>query len=169
MKHLLRVLVLMCIAFSLTTCYKMKMKNKCCDTSLLKQNIVDAETRFFIPNIITPNEDGINDRFVYGSYNTNQSSSQAYPWDYYSVRKLKIYKINGSRAVFESNDYNLDFAGKGSDGKQLAEGRYRYELTLNQNTFSGSLCILRSKSICTEQCIATYREGDPLLQNSACD
>jgi hypothetical protein len=79
-----------------------------------------------------------------------------------------VYRLNGTRPVFESNDYRNDFTGKKSDGKELAEGRYRYVLTLDNNTVEGRLCLIRSREICTDHCRA-INEDDPVLNESSCN
>lgn len=68
-----------------------------------------------IPNVITPNGDGINDRFVI-------EGLQNYPGS-----ELRIYDRNNN-SMYQSNDYNNDF-----DGEGLEEGVYYFILKVNNN------------------------------------
>jgi hypothetical protein len=107
MKYLLRSIIFLGMAVSLITCYKMKLKNKCCDDSLIKRNIVDNDINFLLPNIITPNGDNMNEQFAYGAYRKDKVSTDPDYRPVFTVKQLKIYKINGSKVLFESNNYNL--------------------------------------------------------------
>lgn len=63
-----------------------------------------------IPNVFTPNGDGINDLFVIKGLDSYQAS------------KLVVTDRNGQK-VFESNDYKNNW-----DGANLPEGTYFYIL-----------------------------------------
>jgi gliding motility-associated-like protein len=80
-----------------------------------------------IPDVITPNQDGHNDRFVIiHSYRLKIS--------------MEIFNRWGNK-VFESNDYQNDWDGKGSGhllGKDLPSGTYYY-IIVTRNTESGDV------------------------------
>lgn len=68
-----------------------------------------------IPNIFTPNEDGQNDQLILAN----------------SVgRTVNIQVLNRwGRIVYEANDYQNDWKGTDSNGKELVEGTYFYVVT----------------------------------------
>src|SRR5690606_9746457 len=90
---------------------------------------VDAE--LVIPNLFTPNGDGLNDRFVIK--NLMQ----------YQGRELLIVNRWGNQ-VYKSNNYNNDW-----DGGSLAEGTYYYILRVRKGntgewrTYKGAVAIIR--------------------------
>ena len=71
-------------------------------------------------NILTPNGDGINDRWVVRNV------------ELYPDNEVKIFDRTG-RLVYSRMNYNNDWDGT-ANGKQLAEGTYYYFLTLNNGT-----------------------------------
>lgn len=81
------------------------------------------------PNVITPNGDGINERFVIENL------------EYYMVRKLFVYNRWGKK-VYENLNYMNDW-----DGQGLADGTYFFVLQyggrVDKGEFKGSLTILR--------------------------
>jgi gliding motility-associated-like protein len=81
------------------------------------------------PNIITPNGDGVNEKFVIENL------------EYYMVRKLFVYNRWGKK-VYENINYMNDW-----DGSGLADGTYFFVLEyggrINSGEFKGSLTILR--------------------------
>lgn len=74
-------------------------------------NVIDCNIE--IPNVITPNGDGINDYFVIKGIN------------HYSKRHLIVNDRNGT-VVYENSDYQNNW-----DGQQLQNGTYFYILTLS--------------------------------------
>lgn len=168
MKNTLRVLLCPVLLLLLCTCNRMNLKEKCCDDSHYKQQVPDQNLSLFVPNVMTPNGDQYNDAFVYGASYKIQPAPGSPQFPVFTVRKLKVYRLNGTRPVFESNDYQNDFTGRSASGKELAEGRYRYVLTLDDNTVEGRLCLIRSKEICTDRCRAINPE-DPALDAASCN
>lgn len=103
---------------------KVEVDNGCTDEVKLTSNDCQLE----IPNIITPNGDGSNDKFVIDGL-SNFPNSQ-----------LIIYSRWGNK-VFESNDYQNDW-----DGDNLADGTYFFVLRTyegEEKEYNGSLTILR--------------------------
>lgn len=81
-------------------------------------NTIDvARNICFIPNVITPNNDGLNDSFNLTGLN---------------VLKLEIYNRWG-RKVYEKNDYNDEWHGQNMDGGILPDSTYYYIIEINTN------------------------------------
>lgn len=91
-----------------------------------------------IPNVISPNNDGVNDEFTITGIGT------------YDERSLVIFDRWG-RQVFQADGYsnNNPFRGQNGSGQDLPDGVYMYVLNLNHpptgesKKFSGSLTISR--------------------------
>ncbi|MBU0487695.1 MAG: gliding motility-associated C-terminal domain-containing protein [Bacteroidetes bacterium] len=103
------------------------IKRGCTDVSdEVKVTVNDCEV--FIPNVFTPDGDGINESFgIDGIENYDHVS-------------LLVYNRWG-RKVYESNDYRNDWYGE-----KLSDGTYFYIITFPENQkgpFTGSLTILR--------------------------
>lgn len=126
-----------------------------CDTTFSKDMIV-LPVKLKIPNIFTPNGDGINDFFIIdndssgsndeGNDDENQRSFEYESYnplrDYYLRTKLTIFNRWG-RIVYKSNDYNNDW-----DGGDLPDGAYFYVLECvgekNNHRYQGSVRIFGS-------------------------
>ena len=67
----------------------------------------------FIPNVFTPNGDGINDTFIMRGLTNNSS--------------LMVFDRSG-KEVYESSNYNNDWDGTDADGDLLTEDAYWYVL-----------------------------------------
>jgi len=126
-----------------------------CDT--LFTHVVDVfPVDLFIPNVFTPNGDGINDYFVIKAKNASQQGTksalkydgtiqQYKPLnDYYEKTHLVIFNRLG-RKVFESDNYQNDW-----DGGGLPDGTYFYVLKCqgfkDKNVvYKGSVTIFAAK------------------------
>ncbi|RLD63767.1 MAG: hypothetical protein DRI84_09280 [Bacteroidetes bacterium] len=100
----------------------------CSDTATSSMILTVNDCNLKIPNVITPNGDGRNDRFIISGLN------------HYSGSKLYIMDRTGS-IVYESIDYKNDWAAS-----NVQEGTYFYRLLLNdgKNTEkNGTLTIIR--------------------------
>jgi gliding motility-associated-like protein len=94
-------------------------ENGCRDTILIQ-----VPGKFFIPNLVTPNEDDANDVFEVISLPDNS--------------ELRLYNRWGDR-VFESSNYDNKY-----DFKGLSDGVYYYDLEFNTGTrFKGWVQVLR--------------------------
>ena len=128
-----------------------------CDTSYFKTIKVEP-VKLKIPNVFTPNGDGINDYFIIspdngsdpGSGNTPRSSFDTeYEYQnyeplnrFYESSELTIFNRWG-RIVYHSKDYKNDW-----DGGNLPDGTYFYVLKchgLKQDaTYQGSVAIVKA-------------------------
>ena len=131
-----------------------------CDTSYYKTVRVEP-VKLKIPNVFTPNGDGVNDYFIIsldggsdtpsgndnGSRRTRESEFEYENYEplsrYYESSELTIFNRWG-RVVFHSKDYQNDW-----DGGNLSDGTYFYVLKchgLKQDaTYQGSVMILKTQ------------------------
>ena len=145
LKLLFMSIILIC------SCRKTKLTNHLCDCANTKViETIDTVT-LKIPNIFTPNADGVNDYW----FITNL--------EYFQNVKLKI-KDNGvlKKTVFESNNYNNTWDGT-NDGKALSDGKYAYELIIDSKTISGYVCIFGLGKIEPKdnKCLQNCTPADP--------
>ena len=76
----------------------------------------------YLPNAITPNEDGLNDRLVFDIIDPDGKE--------YPQNDIVIYNRWGD-VVFEASPYKNDWNGVGKDGSILPQATYYYILRLN--------------------------------------
>jgi gliding motility-associated-like protein len=80
----------------------------------------DAPTEIIIPNMFTPNDDGINDLFfIRGSNLTNFSCSIFNRW---------------GLIIYEYSDINGGWNGKNNNSEKCDDGVYYYQITYTDNT-----------------------------------
>jgi len=93
--------------------------------------IVPPEPEFpgdvLIPNIITPNGDGINDRFFIQAP-LNETSYEQISLSIYNRHGEKVYE---NRSFQNSNDRENGWNGVNNDGQALGNGVYFYTIRLN--------------------------------------
>lgn len=109
--------------------FRIKTDDGCVDSILVS---VDVSDKLIVPNVITPNGDGINDRLILKSGGVEDFS-------------LIIYNRSG-RKVFETKDINNWWDGK-SNGKLVSTGTYFYNITIKNRSsdevkvYTGSLSV----------------------------
>ena len=131
---------------------------ECCNNRDFRLTSAHPNLKFLLPNVITPNGDGRNDRFVIVGY--EQGSSMQIPLSTFTVRKLMVSRAPKEVPVFRSTNYDNNFIGRDDRGRELGDGSYYYELTLDGTTVTGNIAIVRAKSSCSCRYID---ELDPLL------
>ena len=130
-----------------------------CDTSYYHTVKVEP-VKLKIPNVFTPNGDGINDYFIISLENGsdtphNNAGSRGYREEgleyenyeplsrYYEKTDLTIFNRWG-RIVYQSSDYQNDW-----DGGGLSDGTYFYVLKChglkNDATYQGSVMIIKTR------------------------
>lgn len=111
-----------------------------CDTTY-HASIQVLPVKLKIPNIFTPNGDGINDYFEIGYGEEGQPINDLN--EYFLSHKLVIFNRWG-RTVYESNNYRNDW-----DGGNLPDGTYFYVLDCKGHTqnynYKGAVMIFDSK------------------------
>lgn len=83
-----------------------------------------------IPNVFTPNQDGINDIFLF-EYSGNEPMN----WTIYDRWGTTIFTNNG--------DPTLGWDGTMANGNNAVEGVYFYALKIGEQTFTGNVTLLR--------------------------
>lgn len=114
-----------------------------CDTTLYHKLIVKT-IELFIPNIITPNGDGKNDKLIITSKQdaglSSSNGNQSVINDFYISNELVIYN-RWSQVVYKTKNYVNDW-----NGVELGDGVYFYVLKcvgeFGTDVFKGSLTIL---------------------------
>lgn len=111
-----------------------------CDTTYTDTHLLILPVKLKIPNIFTPNGDGINDYFEIGYGEEGKPINDLNV--YFLSNKLTIFNRWG-RIVYESNDYKNDW-----DGGKLPDGTYFYVLECKGKTqnyrYKGSVMIWNS-------------------------
>ena len=83
------------------------------NASLNEINLEDCNFDFTIPNVITPNSDGLNDLFEIENLPENTELIVLNRW---------------GNAVFSSSNYQNNWDGKNTSGKDLVDGVYYYKI-----------------------------------------
>jgi len=120
-----------------------------CDTIYTKDVMIRL-VDLFIPNVFTPNGDGINDYFIITENQGTGGGGERAEYDnydvldiYYESSRLVVFNRWG-RIVYESGDYKNDW-----DGDNLPDGVYFYVLQChgfinNEVVYKGSVTIFGS-------------------------
>lgn len=143
--HLYKSTGMFDVVFNYTTFYN------CVSTDSMKVEV--KPVKLMIPNVITPNGDGVNDTFVIdiddgsgeeGGGETFKNGSDDIPDlnEYYISNTLVIFNRWGQQ-LFEANNYENDW-----DGEDLVDGAYFYVLKCEgqyrDDVYKGSITILRN-------------------------
>ncbi|MEM7037950.1 MAG: PKD domain-containing protein, partial [Bacteroidota bacterium] len=83
----------------------------------------------FIPNVFSPNDDNINDRFL-----VEYSGSQPF--------NIQIFDRWGVQ-MYESNNKVKGWDGRDADGMEVPDGVYYYRVKVGDRDFAGSLSLVR--------------------------
>jgi len=86
---------------------------------------------FIFPNVITPDNDGINDKLDIQSY-------------FYTCYEFELFIYNRWGNLVFSHKFNEEpFEGNTADGTELSDGVYYYKLVFDEGTKSGFFHIVR--------------------------
>lgn len=100
------------------------------DTLTIRMFLTDPESRYNeLPNIITPNNDGINDYFFIDEYIKNRCEEP--------FRSIEIYNRWGNK-VYSSSQYGFRW-----DASNVADGIYFYAIKTALRTITGYLAVVR--------------------------
>lgn len=111
-----------------------------CDT-IYNHNMIIKPVKLFIPNVFTPNSDGINDEFKIAiEEEGDNKNTEILLNEYYQSSKLVVFNRWG-RVVHESDDYQNDW-----DGGKLSDGVYYFVLKCqgakSNDVFKGAVTIV---------------------------
>ncbi len=120
-----------------------------CKSTILHTVVIEEDLEF--PNIITPNNDGVNDVFAIKNLNTNYNPEDP---DQYRSNNLQIFDRWGKK-VYEEDNYDTYskneeiFVGeKAFSGEKLQDGQYYFAFYYKGKAktiqYSGSLIIVRN-------------------------
>lgn len=114
--------------------FNMTVIDKCGNFAQAIFEIEVVNCDIIIPNVITPNNDGVNDAFHVRNL------------EFHPNTQLRIFNRWGN-LVFETNDYDNDWRGVKNNGTDLSDGTYFYILTLTTDSevFEGTVKISRGK------------------------
>lgn len=90
---------------------------------------INTDFRIDVPNLFTPNGDGINDFWVISNIFTYDS-------------EVLIFNRWGTE-LYSSTSYQNDWNGTNSDGDPLADGTYYYVVKVGEKVYKGAITILR--------------------------
>lgn len=164
MRHIsfLQFAFLGCLSIFLFACSKKgnAASNQCQDYQL-SNTFSDPDLVVIQPNGISPNGDGRNDQFMV--FVRSISNPQNNPT--FTTQRLKVTRLGTTQLVYDNTNYRNNFDGHDSAGRELAEGDYAYELTLDSYLLRGSFKIVRTSKACLCRIIDQY---DPNLEPTAC-
>lgn len=89
-----------------------------------------AQEVITIPNVFTPNNDGVNDEF---KVNLNGYTAKSY--------HISIFS-NWGTLVFNAANSNISWDGRTTSGMKATEGTYFYVLDFNGKQYKGTLILL---------------------------
>jgi gliding motility-associated-like protein len=154
-KKLIIIFFALMMMFALS-CKKKWLNNDLCDCGDSQTNINLDTIRLLIPNIFTPNWDGINEEW------------EIINLEYFQDVEVTIVDEGSvNTIVFHSIGYEKMWDGT-HNGKKLKDGKYFYEINFDGHTATGYVCIFTVMDLehyywdCLKKCAAM--EGmDPLL------
>lgn len=100
-----------------------------CMTEVVHGPYIVVSPDLFIPNVLTPNNDGINDIFL-----VNYSGSQNFSMQIFDRWGVKLY---------ESNNKTKGWDGNHASGEAVPEGIYYYLVKTGDREFTGSVTLIR--------------------------
>jgi gliding motility-associated-like protein len=116
-----------------TVTYSVTNDYPCIYTTTQVIDLIEQETlaEQIVPNVITPNNDGVNDEIDFNSF-----LDECIDFDVYILNRW-------GNVVYKSKRDDLSFKGNDVDGQQLKEGVYFYKLMWNDEVRHGNITIIR--------------------------
>ncbi|MEM6272239.1 MAG: PKD domain-containing protein [Bacteroidota bacterium] len=100
-----------------------------CISEVMHGPFVIFTPELFIPNVFSPNDDDINDRFLVG-----YTGSQPF--------NLQVYDRWGVM-MYEGNNKTIGWDGRDTDGQAVAAGVYYYHVKIGEKAYAGDLTLVR--------------------------
>lgn len=126
----------------LASCAKSDLRNNGCTDPAYSWADADGSTHYSIPNVFTPEGNGLNDVF-FVAYNGE--------WTSYSMEITK-----GTSTVFSSTNVNDQWDGTKNGGSDAREGVYDYHITGSIDGYpvdkKGQITLIRSENVRIEAC-----------------
>ena len=131
---LVKLFIPLILTSLLISCHNDKVLLGCCSNPAIDENVGNGH--IYVPNIFTPNADGINDNFtVFGDFNI------------LIIREMKIKNQNGE-LVFKATDINPNVPSEGWDGTSFGlrfQGIFSFSIKVETSdgtvkTLEGNVC-----------------------------
>jgi gliding motility-associated-like protein len=115
----------------------------------LTADTLAADCKLIIPNIITPNNDGMNDFFAIRKLNLERENELTI----YDRWGKNVFRKKNYKSIFKNGEYlNIDkdtFIGLTRGGQKLPDGAYYfsfvYDALPKKITYSGTIVIIRDE------------------------
>ena len=148
------ILLLAALSILMLSCKKQLVNNDFCDCANTPTTGIIGTDTFRIPNIFTPNGDGMNDVWVI----QGQGS--------YPTLTKKIYSLGiFNTLIFQDSNTSSGWDGK-YNGSSVPDGKYEYKISMGSNVITGYVCKFTANNAYTYSCIfgcSPIHQGDPIL------
>jgi hypothetical protein len=137
-------LILSLLLISSCSKYEPDQAYELCDVCAQEPKIIIIDSiKLYIPDLISPNNDGINDYFTILCKTPTKAVQLT---EIFTDVKFELFG-NRSKSIFEVENQNVIFSGLDSKGNNIGDGIYTYSLTLDNQKYSRLLGVYAS-SIC---------------------
>jgi hypothetical protein len=153
------LLLLLISAVSIFSCSQYPLDPACCQTTKVYQGQALPNVVIMLPNVITPNGDGINEALEYTATDTSTQQPSAVDIEFI------LYGKN-SKKLYRKDHYTNQFTGLDKDGDPIPDGTYRAKFIIkNGGSITIPLSIIRTSlqdPACSQGC-DPIDPVDPLL------
>jgi len=148
------ILLLIALSTLMFSCTHQLLNNDFCDCALTPVIRTIGTDTFKIPNIFTPNGDGINDMWTIKDYGSHPTLTK------------KIYKLGIiNTLIYQDNGTYTGWDGT-YNGSPVPNGKYEYEVSLGGTVITGYVGVFRSGNPNNYNCISgctPIDANDPLI------